>query len=278
MGLDTLMVKRALQANYAWATQRMLRSRTRRWGIIIGADIVGIAVVLGTLRVVGAIISGAHIETASTAMERIKHSTTAQLPIAPNQAQAIAFADAKPIAEKALIAAPPRASRDLVFAGADVTGGAFSASPPAANRFSPPMSAERMNAAFVPSDFDGTEETQAGDLLRIWQPGGDPQVAALTADVATPSATAREPATDVSDTTVTPTKPTAVTKPKTRRVNTDTQVALVVTKPGAVSVTGSLAASTTGTVGAVAGAVGSAAQGAVGAVGGIAGGLGLGGH
>jgi len=140
------------------------------------------------------------------------------------------------------------------------------------------MSAERMNAAFVPSDFDGTEETQAGDLLRIWQPGGDPQVAALTADVATPSATAREPATDVSDTTVTPTKPAAVTKPKTRRVNTDTQVALVVTKPGAVSVTGSLAASTTGTVGAVAGAVGSAAQGAVGAVGGIAGGLGLGGH
>lgn len=274
MGLDTLMVKRALQANYAWATQRMLHRRTRRWGMIIGADIVGIAVVLGTLRVVGAIISGAHIETASTAIERIKHPTTAQLPLPPNQAQAIAFADAMPIAEKALIAAPPRASRDLVFADADVTGETFPASPPAANRFSPGMSVERMNAAFVPSDFDGTEETQAGDLLRIWQPGGDPQVAALAADVAT----ANEPATDEAETTVTPPKPAAVSKPKTRRVVTDTQVAVVVTKPTAVSVTGSLTASATGTVGAVAGGVGSAAQGAVGAVGGISGGFGLGGH
>ena len=121
MGLDTLMVKRALQANYAWATQRMLHRRTRRWGMIIGADIVGIAVVLGTLRVVGAIISGAHIETASTAIERIKHPTTAQLPLPPSQAQAIAFADAKPIAEKALIAATPGSDRSralcIIWAG-----------------------------------------------------------------------------------------------------------------------------------------------------------------
>ena len=178
MGLNVLMVKRALQANDAWATHNMLRSRARRWGLIAGADIVGIAVVLATLRIVGAVVSGTDEPAATLASDRLKTDSVAKLPLPPNKAVAIAFADAKPIADKPLMAAPPKASRDLLFAAADVTGAAFPASPPAANRFSPTMSAERMNAAFAPSDVVEADGYAFHRTLIIWQPAGNPSVIA----------------------------------------------------------------------------------------------------